>query len=369
MEARSPKIVIVAGGTGGHLFPGIAVAEALRELGLASEIRFLITGKEFESKALEDRGIDYLVIKSTGLKGLGFLNQLWSLITLSFSIIRLYLYFRSIRPDVLLCMGAHISGPAGVAAKLMGIKLAIHEQNTYPGLTNRLLFRIADKAFVSFEETIDYLQNEKYSKSSKILLTGNPIRSSMRNKKITPWEEREECLLILGGSQGAKFLNDTVIQALNLLKERRPLPSIIHLTGPAHFQEVKAQYEALNIPAEVYPFREDMEEVLNRATLAISRAGAGAIFELSYFGIPSVLIPYPFAANRHQHTNALVVCKNNGGIFLDQRDLTPEELSSLLESLLADRKRLGAISQAARAFSKPDAAYVIAKELVGLVKD
>ncbi len=370
MKDQGSKIVIVAGGTGGHLFPGIATAEAIKELDPHSSITFLITGRPFEIEALERRGLEYLIIKSKGIKGLGPISQAKAVLSGLWGTMRLCLFFKATKPDVVLGMGAYLSGPAGIAAKLTGSKLAIHEQNSYPGLTNRLLFRMADRVFISFEETKDYFKEGRLAqKESQIKVTGNPIRSSLLKKAMEPWERRDECILILGGSQGAKVLNEVALKSFDILKNSIPLPHIIHITGTPHFESIVDGYRRIGVKGEVYPYREDMEELYNRVTLAISRAGAGSIFELAYFGIPAILVPYPYAANRHQHLNALSFCKGGAGILLDQRELTPESLSRSLLHLLSDKKRLQHLSEAARRFARPDSASLIAMELLSLSKE
>jgi len=362
------KILLVAGGTGGHLFPGIAVAEAIQEIAPDIIPIFVITGKTMEKNALESKGYRYLTIPSRGIQGLNLFSQTKGLILTLFALLISLKILLQIKPKAVLCMGAYISVPVAMAAKALGIKIFIHEQNSVPGLANRFISKFAHKVFLSFETSLNFFNiNYTMPSSKKFFVVGNPIRSSLRNVHVIPFKNRENCILILGGSQGAKAVNEIVIKALSIINKVKDF-TVIHLSGSSHFEFVKEAYKLISFPSHVYEFRQDMENLYNKATLAISRAGAGTLFELCYFEIPSILIPYPYAANGHQHINANLLAQKGASIVLDQGDLTPETLAYNIEALLGDKDKLFRMSQAAKSIARPEAASLIAKEIIKEIK-
>jgi len=362
------NILIVAGGTGGHLFPGISVAEALCQLSPNISPMFVITGRQMEREALESKGYGYVILLSQGIQGLNLISQIKGIVLTCFAFISSIGMLLKIKPKAVLCMGAYVSVPVAMAAKVLDIKIFVHEQNSIPGLANRFISRFANEIFLSFETSLNFFKGFSLSqKSNKFLVVGNPIRSSLRNVKVTPFESRKNCLLVLGGSQGAKAVNELVIKALSIVNNVKDF-SVIHLSGSSHFNFVKEAYESIPIPSTVYEFRHDMENLYNNATLAISRAGAGSLFELCHFEIPSILIPFPYATNRHQHVNAQILAQKGASIVLDQDGLTPELLAHNIQMLLGDRQRLLSMSHAAKSLARPEAATLIAQEMISRIK-
>jgi len=245
----------------------------------------------------------------------------------------------------------------------MGVPSAIHEQNSFPGVTNRLLCRVVDRVFISFEES------RKHFSGGSLFLTGNPIRPEFVTAETRTGEKGGVfTVAVVGGSQGARAINEAVVEALALLKERKRPCRVIHQTGDLDYEKTVALYKAKGLEALVMPFIQDMAGVYREADLVVSRAGAGAVFEMAAMGKPSLLIPYPFAANRHQETNARFLVEAGAAEMILQENLTGEVLADRLVKWMEGRAALEKMGQAARRVSKPDAAQKIADLLLEMVR-
>lgn len=350
---------MAGGGTGGHLFPGLAVAREFQKRDTMTHILFVGTESGIESRVLPREKFPLEILPVKGIKGRGLrglMEALWGVPMSLYDSLRIISRFR---PDCILGLGGYASGPLVVAGKMKGVPCAILEQNLRPGLTNRILARVVDRIFTTFEESVSYLP------SSKIIQTGNPVRWE-RLPKISKGEDFT--LLIFGGSAGAHKINLCAIDALDKLKELAPEIRVIHQTGEADFAAIKAAYSSLPFRVEIFPFIDKMDEAYARADLIICRAGATTIAELTNFGKAAILVPYPYAAHDHQRLNAQAL-KNRGAaeMVLDQ-ELGGDNLASRIRSLFHDRETVKAMGEAARGLSRPEAAKRIVNECYALVQ-
>lgn len=356
------RFLIAAGGTGGHLFPGIAIARELQERSRAARIRFVVGRREMESRITAEYGYEVVQVDAEGLKGRGWKKGLAVLFKLPKGVFRCARMIRSFAPSLVLGMGSYAAGPVCLAARLLGIPTAIHEQNSFPGLANRLLGRVVDRVFISFEESREYF------KRGQPECTGNPVRKELLNIPTPPAEERSGfTLLVLGGSQGASAVNDAVLDALTRLQGEGRRPRVIHQTGHADFERIRTAYADRGLAAETAAFIRDMAGAYGRADLVVSRSGATTVFELAALGKPSVLIPYPHAANQHQETNAMSLVRGGGAEMIRQGDLNGESLARVLARHMDHPDVLADMGLRAKAMGRPEAAAVIADRLLAMV--
>ena len=363
MEPKEVRSIIAGGGTGGHLFPGLAIANEFCRRYEGAKILFVTGRKKMESDILSRTNFLQSSIDVEGLKGRGWVKGLKTLIKLPLSFFQSFSIIKGFSPSVVIGVGGYSSGPVCMVAKLMGIPSAIHEQNSYPGLTNRLLCRVVDRVFISFEES------RAHFSGGELLLTGNPIREEFLSEdKAERSDNKTFTTLILGGSQGARVINRTIVEALSILKEKGKDLCVIHQTGESDYSEVVKTYEQARVEGEVLPFIEDMSRAYDRADLVISRAGATTVSELAALGKPSILIPYPHAANRHQETNAQILVKAGGAEMILQETLNPERLTEFLMRYMDDRSVLNEMGIKARKIGRTDAAKVIVDQLMEMIK-
>lgn len=299
----SGRIMIMAGGTGGHLFPALAVADYLRERGV--EVRWLGARGGMESRLVpkHDFAIDYISI--SGLRGKGLLGWLLAPYKINLAIMQALRLMLKFKPDAVLGMGGFVTGPGGVAAFLMGKPLIIHEQNAIAGLTNRLLSKLADHVLQAFPYAL---------KMKNVKTVGNPIRESICNVKSTIDMQNFEQpmrLLVVGGSLGAQALNETIPQALAQM-DAANRPEVRHQCGERHLDDAKTAYKEVAVEANVVPFIDDMADAYRWADLVICRAGALTVSELAAAGVPSILVPFPYAVDDHQTANGQFLV-NAGG--------------------------------------------------------
>lgn len=349
MSANRP-VLIMAGGTGGHIFPGLAVADVLRAQGIP--VAWLGAAGGMETRVVPAHGIELHVVAVGGLRGKGWKTRLFAPLMLARSLLASLRVLRQVRPRSVLSMGGYVAGPGGVAARLTGTPLLVHEQNRVAGYTNRKLAGFARRVLAGFA---DALPNGEW--------VGNPVRASIA--ALPPPAERlanrtgRTQLLVLGGSLGARALNLAVPQALALIpREQRPL--VRHQCGSRGLDEARAAYAQAGVEAEVVPFIEDMAAAYGWADLAVCRAGALTIAELTAAGLGAVLVPFPHAVDDHQTGNAQALVAAGAAELIQERDLDVQLFSQRIAALLADRARLIAMAEAARRLAKPDAADVIA---------
>ncbi|MGB5809177.1 MAG: undecaprenyldiphospho-muramoylpentapeptide beta-N-acetylglucosaminyltransferase [Polyangiales bacterium] len=359
------RIMVAGGGTGGHLFPGLAVIEELRRRVPDLQVRFVGTARGIEARVLPDRGEALDLLEVRPLKGQGVGARLSSMARIPSAMTEASRLIRDFAPDLVLGVGGYASGPVLLAASLRGVPTAVLEQNAHVGMTNRILARFVDRAYVTFDTTVDVFGEQKSR------LTGNPVRREFvelaRRALADPegFEARAQTILVLGGSQGARKLNEELPKAFASagLADRRM--RVVHQTGASMRDDVEATYRALGIDAEVVTFIDDVARAFANASLVVARAGATTLAELCAIGRPSVLIPFPFAADDHQAKNAEALAERGAAICVREADFAVESVGGLVATLLDDPERRRTMSEAARAHGRPDAAATIVDDMVG----
>jgi UDP-N-acetylglucosamine--N-acetylmuramyl-(pentapeptide) pyrophosphoryl-undecaprenol N-acetylglucosamine transferase len=336
----------------------VAIAKEIVKRSGAAEIRFVIGRRKMESEILTRLGFHQQSIHVEGIKGRGWKKGSMVLIKLPYSFLQSISILRRFSPHLVLGVGGYSSGPVCLAARLMGVPTAIHEQNSFPGLTNRLLCRIADKVFVSFEES------RQHFPGGDLYLTGNPVREELFAAERDPSKRDERfTILVVGGSLGARAINRAFVAALQILREKGKDPAVIHQSGEADYAHVVEGYEQRGLEGKIMPFIENMAEAYYRADMVVSRAGATTVSELAALGKPSILIPYPFAANRHQETNALMLVRVGGAEMVLEQDLSGESLAERLIKYMDQRRALEGMGKQAAKVGRRDAAKVIVDHL------
>jgi len=348
MEAR---VMIMAGGTGGHVFPALAVAEELRTRGV--EVCWLGNPQGFEAGVVDRAGIRFEPVRIQGLRGSSLLRRIKSPFVLLHALWQARQAITRFSPCAVLGMGGYVSGPGGVASWLMRKPLLIHEQNAIAGLTNRLLAHIATYKFQAFENSFD--------DARQAVTIGNPVRKEIATLPYsgTAVAGKNPNLLVIGGSLGAQALNETVPQALALLQNYMR-PNVRHQSGRDKDTATFAAYAANRVEADIKPFIDDMAEALAWADIVICRAGALTLTELMVVGLPSILVPYPFAVDDHQTANASSLVQAGAAIMIQQAELTAQRLSEQLLDLLNDPQHLQRMALAARDMTRVDAAQRVA---------
>jgi len=358
-------VLIAAGGTGGHVFPALAVADELRRRGV--DVVWVGTRKGLEATVVPNAGYHVEWLNVRGLRGKHILDWALAPYRLTVALWQALNVVRKLKPRAVLGMGGYVTGPTGVASRLMNVPLIVHEQNAIPGVTNRLLMKIAQRVLQAFPDT--FVGNEK------IVTTGNPVRNAIA-ALAAPAErfaKRQGPLrvFVVGGSLGAQALNATVPQAVAKLP-REVRPQILHQTGMRHLDEARRHYSEANVEADVVPFIEKMEDAYSWADLVICRAGAMTIAELAAVGVAAILVPFPFAVDDHQTHNAKFLVNAHAAELIQQRDLTEDRLKDVLMSFgcvvgadataawAMGRKKLLQMAEAARALARPQATQHVA---------
>ncbi len=355
---RPRTILIMAGGTGGHVFPGLAVADYLR--GLGWRIVWLGTQAGMEMKLVPQHGYETEVISFSGLRGKRLTT--WAMLPLRLikAFVQSINILRRVRPDVVLGMGGYPAFPGGMMASLLNKPLIIHEQNALPGLTNKILAKLADKVMLGFPNTI-------HADKAKTIYSGNPVRQEIAQVAIPQQRflrrDGKLKLLVVGGSLGAQILNMMVPQALKLMPNNLR-PSIVHQAGTKHLEAVKKIYADLQLEGEVLAFIDDMAECYSVCDVVLCRAGALTIAELSAAGAASILVPYPYAVDDHQTSNARFLSDHGAAILMPQNELTAPKLAELLTNLT--REKLLTMAMTARDLAKPEATRVVAEACIEL---
>ena len=353
------RLVIAGGGTGGHLFPGVAIAEELRAREPDAQITFVGTARGIEARVLPELGWPLELIDVSGLKTVGALGALRGLVRVPRALWQARRILRALRPDAVIGVGGYASGPVVLAAKLRGIPTAICEQNSIPGLTNKLLGRVARAVFLSFDTS------QRFFRASKIAMTGNPVRRELVQKLLAASEAPGAAragepvhVLVSGGSLGAIAVNELAATALCTLAKERAL-AIVHQTGEKDLDATKARYAAAGVDAECRAFIKDMATAYQQADLVIGRAGATTVAELAIAGRPAVFIPFPFAADNHQELNAREMADKGAALMFRQADLTADALADALRPLLADPQKRAAMGAVMKSLAKPGAAAAV----------
>lgn len=354
------RLIIAGGGSGGHFFPAIAIVNEIIKRNKGMEYMYIGTETGIEAKKWNLPVEHRRLLNVRGLRNKTISEQLESIVFMMNAITESRNIINEFNPDAVLGVGGYASFPVVMAAVMMHIPTAIHEQNSIPGLANKILSRFVKKVFISFEFSSNYLPQDK------IVLTGLPIR-------YLPYKHRHnyqgtKTILILGGSQGAHQINEMMISALKAIKDFKDTIRFIHQTGSVDRVRVEQAYKHYGFNAEVFEFIDDMEKVFEKAHLCISRAGASTLFELAAYGIPSILIPYPSATSDHQTVNADEIAQHGGAIVIPSRVKEPDLLITILHDLINDSARLESMSEAMMKWAKPDASAKIVDEMIALLK-
>ncbi|OQY49729.1 MAG: undecaprenyldiphospho-muramoylpentapeptide beta-N-acetylglucosaminyltransferase [Desulfobacteraceae bacterium 4572_89] len=362
------NLIIAGGKTGGHLFPGIAVAQALNAESPYSQILFVGTGSPFEISTLKTYGFAHKSIISRPIKGGSIFTKIFSTAIILVSLIQSLIILAKFKPDFVLGVGGFSSFAVVLAAWMMRIPTAIQEQNSIPGITNRLLARFANIIFTAFETT------KGMDRNPKTRYVGNPIRRKNSVHRKSPGQTKAKPLmtdvnpndftiLVTGGSQGATSINQAFTRAVKLMDKTQGL-HIIHQTGTKDVSHIQEFYRHLKINAKVHAFFHDMPAIQDMADLVITRAGAGTISELSIKGVPAIFVPYPHAADDHQTYNAKILADKGAAIVIADQDLTGNLLKETIQALRNDKKKLKKMSAAFKQLAMPDADKIIAKTIL-----
>ncbi len=361
-RAASRTLVFAGGGTGGHVFPIVAVAEVVREL--APDVRLVFVGTErgLEAKTVRARGYELELMRVLPLRGGGAAGFFRGVAQAARALPVARALVKRLNPAAVLSVGGYAAGPVSLAALTLGVPLALLEPNSVMGLANRLVAPLAGRGYVAFAEA------ERHFRGGRVLRAGVPLRPGFGPVPYPPPNDAGSDalrVLVLGGSQGAKALNEAVPRAAAKLGAAL---SVVHQCGPAHAEAVRSLYAELGLAqmARVVPFIDDMPAALARADLVVGRSGAGALGEMCAVGRPGLLVPYPFAAGDHQRVNAEALVQAGGAVSLTHTEATPERLAHEIAALAADRARLARMAAAARDFGKPDAARSVALDLLKL---
>ena len=342
------RVIIAGGGTGGHIYPGIAVAQEVRRRNPDAEVVFVGTARGLETRIVPNQGFKLELIEVAALKRVGVVRAVQSLFLLPRSFLAVRTLIRRLRPEVVMGVGGYASGPVVLVAALMGVPTLVAEQNALPGFTNRVLARFVKAAAVSFEEAGRFF-------GSKAEITGNPVREEFF--EIAPRSRGNEFnVLITGGSQGARAINEAMIAALPVLESERHRLSIVHQSGKADEKRLREAYASAGYRAEVSAFVDRMVDQVEKADLVISRAGATTVAELAAAGRASILVPFPFAADDHQTKNAAAVERAGAGRHIAQSELTGQRLADEILRLLREPGLIDEMSRASKKLAHRDAA-------------
>lgn len=356
------RIVIAGGGTGGHLFPGVAIAEEFRRRNKENEVLFIGTNRGLEARVLPQIGFALATLEVEGIKGRGIARSMAALAKIPPSLIQSSRIFRGFAPDVVIGVGGYASGPAVLAARFMGLPTVIAEQNAIPGETNKILGKFADRIFVSFPETA------RWFRADRVRVTGNPIRAAIAGGQRRERKPGEPfTILIFGGSQGAHRINLAALEALPHLGELKGRLRIIHQTGKDDLEWVTKEYRDQAMEAEVLPFITDMATAYGRADLLVCRAGATSIAEITASGKAAIFIPFPFAVNDHQMKNAELLVNRGAAAMIPERALTGESLSGIIRRLAQDPGKIEEMERNAASLGNARAAADIVDECLDLV--
>jgi UDP-N-acetylglucosamine--N-acetylmuramyl-(pentapeptide) pyrophosphoryl-undecaprenol N-acetylglucosamine transferase len=351
------RVLIAGGGTGGHIYPGIAIAREIQRRHPQAELRFVGTERGLESRIIPSEGFCLEKITVSGLKGMKGLERLRNSITIPKSLWESRSIIRRFRPTVVIGVGGYSSGPPVLMAAVMGIPAMLQEQNALPGLTNRILGRFVHKVAAGFEEAAAYFK-------SKTVVTGNPVRDEF-SKTERKTESTLFTLLISGGSQGAQAINSAVAEALQVLGPNLTGLRWIHQTGERDYEMVSGAYQAAGVSADVRPFFRDMPEQFARADLLICRSGATTLAEITVAGKAAILVPFPLAADDHQRKNAEALVHAGAAEMILQKELSGQRLADRIQHFLRHRQELRAMEERSRLLGRPDAT----RRIVDLVEE
>ncbi len=363
------KIIIAGGGTGGHLFPGLALAEELKRRDCENEIIFVGTGRGIEARIIPREGYPIKFVRSEGFVGKSPLQKIKAAAKTVLSVIDSYGILDAVRPDIVIGVGGYASGAIVLIAAMKSVPTMIHEQNSVPGLTNRMLARVVKRACVTYHESLSFFP------LGKTFLTGNPIRL-----KIMKGDRQAACRLfsldkdlftvfVFGGSSGARSINRVMVDALNHLSDLKEKVQFLHQTGDRDFENIREAYRKAGVKGTVAPFIYQMAEAYAAADVVVSRAGATTLAEITALGKPAILIPYPYAAGRHQEFNAMKLGEMGAAYVMLEDEMTGDGLAKNIRALYENDTARLEMANASRGLGRPDACGRIADIAVSLMKE
>jgi len=353
------RVLIMAGGTGGHIFPGLAIAHYLREQGL--DVHWLGTTQGMEARLVPEANFPLHMIDIGGLRGKGIKTLLTAPLKITAAVWQALKVMKTVKPDVVIGLGGFVSGPGGIASWITGRPLIIHEQNAKAGSTNKILSLFAKRILEGFPSA--------FKPGARVVTIGNPVRSEIAN--LPPPDQRLDAkrkplrLLVLGGSLGAQALNDIVPRMLSKLIEAER-PQVLHQTGDKHFAAAKIAYESMQIQADLKPFIKDMANAYGWADVVLCRAGALTVAELSAVGLGAIFVPFPHAVDDHQTVNAQYMVRNQAALCIQQSELTADKLADIVKQFVVAPQKCIAMAEAAyelRKINVVEQVYDICKEV------
>lgn len=361
------KVLIAVGGTGGHIFPSLAIADEITGRDFSNEVLFVGTRGGLESRVVPKEGYAFRPVSGAAIAQGGIAHAVSGAFLTAAGIAQSLFILRKFAPHTAVGMGSYASFPAIAAAWLLGIPVAICEQNSVPGLANRALGKIARRVFLSFPPQVGSC---RYFSSEKIRVVGNPARPELcaaaRRAPNPPGNGGDFTIFVLGGSRGADALNRLVPAGIGAFKRRAARSvKVFHQTGAGSAGEVERAYASAGIEAFVFDFNPSVADFYARTSVVISRAGAGAVSEIALFSRPSILVPYPFAAGGHQRLNAEMMEKAGAAVVIDEKNLSQKTVAETLQRLV-NSNSLGGMSRAAAEIAAPDAARRIVDEIEAL---
>ena len=359
---KGVSIIIAGGKTGGHLFPGIAIAKALERIGHNVSVLFVGTNAPFEIQTLKKYGYAHKAIFSKPIKRGNIFTKAFSISIILVSLIQSMIIMKSFKPDFVLGVGGFSSFAVVLAAWILKIPTAIQEQNAFPGLTNRLLSRFVQTIFTSFKETKGFARNPK------VKYVGNPVRKTSSTEsgdslELNNFNPDKFTILVTGGSQGASSINTAFMDALTLMNNTDRF-NIIHQTGINDESIIQEKYKTMEINATAKAFFHNMPQLQDIADLVITRAGAGTISELCIKGLPAILIPFPYAADDHQTFNAMALKEKRAAVMIKDNELTGQTLKKTMEDLIENKERLNRMAERLNHLAMPDADEKIATSIL-----
>lgn len=362
-------MIIAGGGTGGHLFPGLALAEELKRRDGSAQLIFVGTEHGIEARIIPREGYPIKFVRSEGMVGISFAKKLKATFKLCLSFVDSYRILETLRPDAVIGVGGYSSGAIVLLASLKSIPTMIHEQNSVPGLTNRLLGKVVKRVCVTYHESMASFPMDR------TFLTGNPIRS-----KILKGDREAACRLfsldsglftvfVFGGSLGARSINRIMVEALNHLTDLKDKVQFLHQTGEKDFKDMREAYRKAGVKGTVAPFIFQMAEAYAAADIVISRAGATTLAEITALGKPAILIPYPYAAGRHQEFNAMKLSEMGAAYMMTEREMKAETLAAYIRELYENDFIRAEMKKASTGLGRPDACSRIADIAISLIRE
>lgn len=362
------RVLIAGGGTGGHLFPGLAVAEEFKNRDAATEVIFAGTESGIEARVVPREGYPIRFLRAEGLVGVTFTKKIKAIFKTGFSMIDSYRIMKTVRPDIVIGVGGYASGAVMLLAYLMSIPTVILEQNSVPGLTNRILGKFVDTVCVTYQESISSFPKEN------TFLTGNPVRLHIYNGdaetgyRLFSLEKGLFTVFAFGGSSGARSINRALVDSLRYLHDLKDKIQFLHQTGQKEYENIRNAYRESGFKGTIAPFIYQMGEAYAVADLVISRAGATTLAELTALGKPAILIPYPFAAGNHQELNALKLQEIGAAKMILDRELRGETLASSIREFTIDGTMREKMQKTSRSVGRPDACIKVVDIAMSLMK-